>query len=100
GGKLAQYAGIADEDIKLAPAFMDGHTEPVEGGKILDVGRHQSGRAAHRLDLVIEFLEPALSAGEGDDMGAFPGEAERGIFADAARRTGDDRDAVGKLSGH
>ena len=60
----------------LLPALEDRRAQPVDGGEVLDVGGHQRGRAAQRLDLVVEFVEAALGAGHGDDMGAFLGERQ------------------------
>ena len=98
--QLAEHAGIADQDVEPAPAFMDGRSQSVEGRVIRDIRRHQSGGATHRLDFIVELLEPPLGAGKGDDMRTFRGQCQGDIFANAARRTGDDRDAVLKLLGH
>ena len=52
--------------------------------------------AALGLDLVVEFLERADGAGDGDDMRARLGEPKRRRAADAARGAGDEGDAAGE----
>jgi len=51
---------------------------------VLEVERHERGRAAQRLDRVVEFLEAADRARERDDMGARLRQRERGGVSDAA----------------
>ena len=61
GGYRPQRAGVADENIELAPAREDRRAEPVERVEILDVARHQGrGRSAFRADRIVEVLERAL----------------------------------------
>src|SRR5690606_2147780 len=86
--------------VEPAEALVERRAEPVDAGVVLEVERHQGRRAALRLDPVVERLEPADRAGEGNDMGAGSGERQRRGLADAARGAGDDRDAAGKGKGH
>ncbi len=67
---------------------------------VLDVGGNKRGRAAKRLDLVVEFFKAALGAGQGDDVGAFLCQRQGDGAAKAARGAGDDGDAVFKLLCH
>jgi hypothetical protein len=66
-------------------------------GMSVEVEGHERGRAAGGLDRIVQLFEPAHGAGAGDDMGAGLGEFQGGEISDAARRAGDQRDAV--LSG-
>ena len=92
--KLAEDAGIGEEDVELLPALEDRRAEAVDAFEVLEVERHQRGGAAGRLDLVVEFLKTADRARNGDDMRAGRGEALGGVVADAARGAGDDGDAA------
>ena len=92
--ELAEHAGIAHQDIELLPALEDGSAQPVDGRIVGHVHGNQRGGAAQRLNLVVEFLECALGAGDGHDMGATAGQFEGHGPADAARGAGDDSDAV------
>jgi len=93
-------AGIADENVDLAVAFVQGETEPGDAVEIGEVERHQRGGAAVLADLVVEFFEATLRARHGDDMGAGLGECKCGGTADAARGAGDDGDTGGEGLGH
>ena len=95
-----ENAGIADQDVEPAEALVQRKPEPVDALVVLEVERHQRGGAAERLDRVVELLEPADGAGDGDDVGAGLRQRERGRIADAARGAGDERDAVGEGQGH
>ena len=66
-------AGVADENVELAPALVDRCPQPVERVEIRDVaGRQRRRLAAFGADRIVEVLERALGAGEGDDMRAAP----------------------------
>ena len=91
---LAEKAGIAEQDVELAPALVDRGAEPVEGVVILEVERHERRGRAGGADLVVELLERALRAGERDHMRAGAREGERRGAADAARGAGHHREAV------
>src|SRR5262247_57475 len=88
-GQRAKNAGIADH-----------HVEPVDALVVLEVEGYEGGRAAQRLDRVVELLETADRARERDDMGAGLRQRERGGVADAARGAGDERDTVGEGKRH
>ena len=61
----------------------------------VEVERDQGGRrAAGRLDLVVQRLQRALGAADGDDLCPGLSQGQGAGAADAARRAGDERDAV------
>ena len=100
GRDLAEDAGIADEDVEPAPTLVEGGAETVEGLVIVEVDRNERGADAHRANRVVELLERALRAGQGDHMRAGAGEGKGGGPPDAARGAGDDRDAIGERLVH
>ena len=89
-----EQAGVADENIELAPALEDRGAEPVERRKIGDVAGNERRLAAERADFVIQRFERALGAGQGDDMGAAARQLQRNGAADAARRASDEGECV------
>ena len=90
----AQRCRHCPESSPASPALEDRGAQPVDGGEILEVERHQGGGAARLLDGVVGFFQPAHGAGDADHMR--PGLAQRdgGGAADAARGAGDQRDAA------
>src|SRR5688572_15000384 len=97
---FAENARVADQDVELAPALVDGTAEAINGVEIREVDRDERSGAAKGANLVVELFEGALRAGEGDHMRAGSGEGERGGAADAARGAGHDRDAIGERFVH
>ena len=95
----AEHAGIADENVEPAPALMDRPAEPVERVVIPEIAGDQRRRRLvgrpQRADGVVEFLQRALGAGEGDDMHTLGGQRQRYSAADAARGAGHDGDPDG-----
>src|ERR1700730_10488930 len=89
-------AGIADEDVELAMAFMECCAKPGEAVEVGEVERHQRGAAAVFADLVVELFKPALGPRHRHDVRALPGERARGGIADAARGAGDEGDTGGE----
>src|SRR6185369_15550157 len=89
-------AGIADENVDLAVAFMQRGAEPRDALEIGEVERHQRGAAAVFADLVVEFFQAALRARDGNDMGAGLCQGARGGIADPARGAGDEGDTGGE----
>ena len=87
----AQYAGVGDQDIKLAEALMQGRAQPVDGVEVGEVLRHQRRRAAGGRDGVVQLLQPADGAGQRHHMGALGGKQFRHRRADAAAGPGDQR---------
>ncbi|MGY3459547.1 hypothetical protein ACVWW5_004997 [Bradyrhizobium sp. LM3.4] len=92
----AEHAGIADEDVELAVAFVQAGAEPRDAVGIGEVERHQRCAAAVIADLVVELFQPALRARHSHDMRAGPRERLGRGEADAARGAGDESDAVGE----
>ena len=86
---------ISHENVEPAETVEQGRAEPVERVEVGEVARDQRRLAAHRADLVVEFVERALRAGERDDMGPPAREGERHGAANPARGSGDERDAGG-----
>ena len=68
-------------------------------GAVGEVERHQGGRAALGLDLVVELFQPAHGAGDQHAVRAFAGEGQRGRGAEAARGAGDQRQTAGQAAG-
>ena len=77
-------------------ALVEREREPRDAVAVLHVERHQRGGAAGGLDLVVELLQPADGARDGDDMRAGLRQCERDGRANAARGAGDQRDTVGE----
>ena len=84
GRQGAEHAGIADEDIKLAPAFCDRACEAWEGWTVLEIKRHKRRRATVASDLVIEFFQAANCSRQGDDVGAFACKCHCGCATDTS----------------
>ena len=92
----AENAGIADQHVEAPVAFVERQREPRDAVGIFHVERHQRGRAAGRLDLVVEFFQPADRARHRHHMGAGLRQLQRDRRANAARGAGDQRDFVGE----
>ena len=80
-----QNAGIADQDVELAVAFMQCGTKPRDAVEVGEIERHQGGAAAVFLDLVVELFKAALGSRHRDHMGAGFRQRKRGGIADTAR---------------
>src|SRR6266852_6996188 len=93
-------AGIADEDVELAVAFMQRRAEPGDTVEVGEVERHQGRAPAIFPDLVVEFLEAALGSRNGNNLGAGLGQRTRSRIADAARSAGHESDTGGEGKGH
>ena len=63
-----------------------------------NVERHQGGRAANRLDAIVDLLEAAHRAGDQHAVRAFGSVGEGGGRTEAARGAGDQRDASGEAA--
>src|ERR1700682_3297657 len=100
GRRRRQDAGIAEQDVELAMAFLKRERKPGDAVIVLHVDRNERGGTAYRPDAVVEFLETADGAGDGEDMRALFGQREGGRRANAARGAGDERDAVSEGFGH
>ena len=87
-------AGVADEDVELAPALEQRRPELIDLVALAEIELQQRRLAAARADLVVELLERADGARGDDDVGAVLGEGERDGPADAARGAGDEREPV------
>src|SRR5439155_14384920 len=92
----AEDAGVADEDIELAPALVDGRPQRVDLVMHFEVQGEQRGAAAAGPDLIVDLLEGAGSAADQDQMRAFPGVRQRHSPADATRGSGDEGKPAGK----
>ncbi len=95
-----EHAGIADQNVEPLVALVERGAEPHDAVVVLEVERHQRGRAADGADRVVELFQPADRARDRDHMRARARERERGRVADAARGAGDERDLVGEGRGH
>lgn len=63
-----QQSGVANEGVELAPALEQARPQTIEGVEIGQIAGNKRRRAAQGADLVVEFLERALCAGQRDDM--------------------------------
>ena len=91
-----RFAQLADQRIKAPVAFVQRRAEPVDGGVVADVERGERGRAAGGTHRVVELLKSADGARQSDHMRARACQRDRSRVANAARRAGDERDAVDK----
>ena len=87
--------GGMDPDVQLPEPFENRAAQPVDGAPVHQIERDQ-GRVAARggEDGVVQFLQPALCAGGGDDMRPSLGQRQRALIADAARCADDEGDTV------
>ena len=70
GDSVPSDAGIADQHVEAAVALGQRQRQPGDAVAVLHIERHQRGRAAGRLDLVVEFFQAADGARHRDDMRA------------------------------
>ena len=89
-----QNAGIANQNVELAPALEDRRAQPVDGVEIGQIERNERGFAADLADLVIDFLQAAHSAGDQDRVRAFSGKGQCDRAANATGGACDHREAV------
>ena len=84
----------------MAPATIQRLAEAVDRRVILEIERNERREALavrpQCADRVVEILERALGAGDGDDMNARGRQRQRDRAAYAARRAGDDGDSGGR----
>ena len=91
-----QDAGVADQDVELPPALVDGGPKRVDLVAVLEVEGEQRGVAAEVADLVVQLLQRAGGAPDQDQMRALLGVGQRHRPADAARGSGDEGEAAGE----
>ena len=87
-----EHPGRAEQHVEPTPALVDRRAEAIDRRQVFEIDRHQGRRAAPGANLVVQFLQPPDSTGDGNDMGARLGQAKRGGTADAARCASDDGD--------
>ena len=87
-------AGVADENVELAPALVERWAELVDFVALADVEFEERCLAAKSADLVVELFQPADGARGDDDVRALPGKLERHGTADAAGSAGHQRQAI------
>ena len=91
-----QDAGVADQDVELLPALVDGGAEGVDLFEPLQVQGEQGGTAAQALDLVVELLQRTGGAPDQDQVRTFPGVGQRHRPANAAGGSGDEGETAGE----
>ena len=96
----AKRAGIAEKRIQPPPALENRGTQPIQCSKILEIERHERCAAAAFADFVVQFLQAADRARDGNHMCALRGQRERGGAPDTARGPGHQCDTVFKRLGH
>ena len=62
---------------------MQRGAEPIERLAVLEIAGHERRLPAEPADLVVEFFERTLCAGQRHDMGSGAGQGQRGRAADA-----------------
>jgi hypothetical protein len=95
----AQHAGIAQQHVESPEALVQRRAEAIDARSVGDIERHQRGRAALRLDPVVDFLEAAEGAGDQHAVRTFAGEGEGSGGAEAARGAGHQRQTAGQPAG-
>jgi hypothetical protein len=89
-------AGVVDEDVRTAELLLDAVGRGEDRVAVGDIGL-DGDRAVS--ELVGQDPDTVGAAGEQREPVAVGGQGAGGRFADARRRAGDDRDAVGVLVG-
>ena len=79
-----ETAGIAQQDIKLAPAIVDTLAKTVQRIEIRQIQRYQCRCTAGCANFVIQFLKPANRARECDHMGTGLCIAQCSLITDTA----------------
>ena len=100
GPERAEHAGVADEDVDAAEALVERRAERVDPVELAQIERHERRLGAFGLNRVVEILERADGAGDGDDVRAFAGKAACHGGADAARCAGDESETGSERFGH
>ena len=90
----AEQSGVADNDVEPAEALIEGGAELVDLVHIGQIQRRQGGLAAGCADCVVDLFQPALGAGDQDDMGALGGNALGHGRPDATGCAGNQRNAI------
>ena len=90
----AEDAGVADEDVELAPARKQRRPELIELVALGKVDLQQRRLAAALADLVVELFQGADGARGDDDVGAVLGEGDGHGATDAARGAGHECEPV------
>src|SRR5690606_17348442 len=93
-------AGIADQDVELAPALVQGGAERIELVAVAKIELEQRRRAADFPHLVVDLLERTLGAGEQHDVCALAGKSEGHGTPDSSRGACDQGNAAFKTFGH
>ena len=92
--RLAQQAGVVDEDVEAAPLLGDAVERALDGEGVGDVGRERQRLAAREADLLRRLGDRGWVAVEDRDEGAGTCERARRRGADAAAGAGHDGDAA------
>jgi len=96
GRKGPQDAGIANQNVELTPALIDGRTEPVDLVVLLEIEREQGGAATGLAHLIVDFFQGARGASNEDQVCAFSGVGEGDRPTDPAGGSGDEGKAPSK----
>ncbi len=91
-----QQSRIADQHVEPPVALVKRAGEPHNAVGVLQIERDQCGSRSRRVDSIVELFKAADRTRDGDDMSASFGQLQRQRRTDAARRSGDERDAVGE----
>ena len=101
GRQRTEHGGIGDQNIEPLESLEESRAEGVDLVAISQVHGHERRGSPERADLVVGLFEASPGPREEDQVGAFPGIGASDTAANAARRTGDERDTAGQtLIGH
>ena len=97
----AGLAGIRQQDVELAPTFLDDGAELFDTVARQQIERDQGRGAARGADQIIDFLQRTGRARRGDYMRAGLAEFERHGAANTTRSTGHQGDEASQVNcGH
>ena len=91
---------IADENVELSVTLVQRRREAINALIVTNVERRQRCRTPFGANGVVELLQAADRARDGNHMRAGAGERERRGVADTARGAGDKRHPIGKRFRH
>ena len=95
-GQRSQYSRIADHDVELLPALVDGRPKRIDLVMVLQIKGEQRCIAAEGADLVIDLFQRARGAADQDQMRALFGVGQGNRPADAAGGSGNEGKAAGE----
>ena len=96
----SQHAGVADQHVELAIAFVQRRSKPRQAFEVGEIERHQRRAAAVFLDRIVQLLKAADGARDRHNVRAVTRQRFRNGAADAARGASDKSNAGGEEFWH